>query len=531
MFRWKDKKLDKIEGKKIVKNSGTYAVLALAVGAMTFFGVCSPTGNQALGPSGAAATVAGEKISGLEFRRVYQQTYSNYQRQFKDGFDPASIELSKMVLDQLVKQRILYLEASRSGFTVPESAIDKVITDAEGFKENGRFSGKKFSDYLKGQGFTEKSFSQEISRSLVSDRLRQFISDTFPSSEKSAEIEHYLKETKLNVEYLKVNDTHIDVKVNEDELTAYLQGDEKEEPKKYYEKNKKRYQTEKKVRARHILISYKGARNASGKGAKREKEDAMKKATDIANKAKKEPNNFPELAKTLTDETSGKKKGGDLGYFTRSAMVKEFSEIAFNLKPGDISDPVESPFGFHIIKVEGVQPAKNTSFDEAKTEIAKKLIKKKKTPALVKKLADNILQEVKNPSDRLPKLLKNHSLDWQETGEFSLDKHYITGLGSDAKLKNAALSLSNLQKVYPEIVPLNDDFYILRLKKKIVATEKKPSEDDLQKLKEDSSYMDSYRLFTSLSEQLSNEYRENGMVAENIEYRDYDKNMQRQRTR
>ncbi|MCB9588676.1 MAG: peptidyl-prolyl cis-trans isomerase [Polyangiaceae bacterium] len=100
------------------------------------------------------------------------------------------------------------------------------------------------------------------------------------------------------------------------------------------------------VTASHILIGYKGAQRAK---SERSKDEAKKLADKIAKEAKAKGADFGALAKKYSEGPSGP-KGGDLGPFTRGRMVKPFSDAAFALKPGDVSEPVETPFGYHIIK-------------------------------------------------------------------------------------------------------------------------------------------------------------------------------------
>ncbi|WP_456405492.1 peptidylprolyl isomerase [Caldithrix abyssi] len=125
------------------------------------------------------------------------------------------------------------------------------------------------------------------------------------------------------------------------------------------------------VKARHILIQYKGARNSK---AKRSKEEALKLAEKVAREAKSGKTSFNYLAEKYSDDPSAKGNKGDLGYFTWGQMVDEFQKAAFSMKPGEISDPVETPYGYHIIKVEDRR--KNPFFDENNYQWQKKDIKR-----------------------------------------------------------------------------------------------------------------------------------------------------------
>jgi len=175
-----------------------------------------------------------------------------------------------------------------------------------------------------------------------------------------------------------------------------------DEIQKYYDAHKGEYEQ---IRARHILVSTGAVKGEDGQSKPVDKEAARKKAEDLLKQAKS-GKDFIELAKANTDEPAGKNSGGDLGYFTKGKMVPQFEDAAFALQPGQISDVVESPFGFHIIKVEDRKPA---SLDDVKQEIEEKLkveVFKKKIDEIVAKsritVADNFKVNVPSGVQALP---------------------------------------------------------------------------------------------------------------------------------
>ncbi len=129
-----------------------------------------------------------------------------------------------------------------------------------------------------------------------------------------------------------------------------------------------------KVRASHILVTFTGTRRPSAEGEKRSKDVAKALAQKILVEVKVGKLDFASLATKYTDEASGKAKGGDLGFFGKNDMAKAFADKAFAMKKGEISDLVESEFGFHIIKVTDIQPAVDKKLDAAENEIAEKII-------------------------------------------------------------------------------------------------------------------------------------------------------------
>lgn len=150
---------------------------------------------------------------------------------------------------------------------------------------------------------------------------------------------------------------------------------------KYYQEHKDRYQEPEAVRARHILIEV-------PQGATKEQEaQALKKAEEIRQRALK-GEDFAKLAEKYSADPGSRKKGGDLGFFTRGQMVKEFEDVAFSLKPGEISKPVRTAFGYHIIKVEAHRPAKQKTLAEVKDQIKEEIIQERQEALLQQALKE-----------------------------------------------------------------------------------------------------------------------------------------------
>ncbi|MBS7545387.1 peptidylprolyl isomerase [Ancylobacter oerskovii] len=138
--------------------------------------------------------------------------------------------------------------------------------------------------------------------------------------------------------------------------------------KKTYEEALKQQKPEEEVHARHILFR-------ADPNDKAASEAAEKKAKDVEARLKK-GEDFAKLAGELTEDPSGKQDGGDLGFFTKDQMVPEFAEKAFAMKPGDVSEPVKTQFGWHVIKVEEKRQKPLPTFDEVKPQIEQYLVQK-----------------------------------------------------------------------------------------------------------------------------------------------------------
>lgn len=463
MFRWKNKGLQQGKiGSQLIKNATAYFVLVLACGATAFFGVCSPNASQTSSLSGAAARVGGAEISALEFKRVYQNMVSQYQQIYQDKFDPGKLKLAENVLQDLVNQRLVYEQARSLGFNSAKEEAEEVIYQQ--FKsDDGKFDPEMFKRYLRSLGYSEASLVDDVRRRATADRFRRFFGDSSYYASPFVEMDYKLAETKLDVEYLKFTSDDIKVSVTPEDVKKFQNDEGKKKIKDYYERNASEFKREKRVKASHILIAFKDARNPSGDAAKRTKDEAKAVAGKVLAEVKKAGADFAALAKKYTDEQSGKTKGGDLGFFTKEDMVKEFSDSAFGLKPGEISGVVESPFGFHIIKVTEVQEGYEKTLEQASDEIAKKLLETDKKPEVLTRRTDEVFAALK-AGKNIQNLLSEYKVSWKSTGEFSAEARSIPGLGANDEMLNAVFSLKHPGDVSPSIVNADGAKLILRLK-------------------------------------------------------------------
>jgi peptidyl-prolyl cis-trans isomerase C len=149
---------------------------------------------------------------------------------------------------------------------------------------------------------------------------------------------------------------------------------------KVYDEAVKQMSGEQEVHARHILIRAAPGDEKASKAA----EDKIKAIIARLNKGE----DFAKVASEMTEDPSGKANGGDLGYFTKDQMVPEFSDVAFKLDKGQISGPVKTQFGWHVIKVEDKRAKPAPKFDEVKPQIEQYVTRKAQAELVTKLRAD-----------------------------------------------------------------------------------------------------------------------------------------------
>lgn len=518
MFKWKNKTLDGFEKDKIQRNILPYSILVVALFAMTFFGVCTP--NQGpTGPKGPAAYLGSEVISARDFARAYEAQSQRLRNQYGADFDRSKLKIAQNTIDQLVQNRLDYLFALDLGIVSSPREVSKFLAEAEIFRtEDGKFNEEVFKNYLRNNRYTESSFFEEWERNLTVGKLRDIVTaSTFVSSD-AVEFEYLLNETKMDVSYLEFDPAEIKVVVESKEVEDFL-ADEKnaERIKAYYDSNTNEFNKPARVKARHILVSFKGARNASGEAENRSKEDAEKKAQEILTEVKKAGANFSDLAKKYTDEPSGKNSGGDLGFFTKEMMVSEFSDAAFALEEGKISGLVESPFGFHIIKVEKKEKAVSKALETVQKSIAENLVRTDKAPKFLDELSAEILKEVQEKKDISSKL-KSHSLEWKDTGEFSVGRGFIPVLGSSEEVRKLVFENAKVGSIVPEVLTNSGKRYIAKIKSLSKGDTKSLDEEKKKNLTSQNEMSQGYLFYSALTQNNRSSFEKSGSIQRNATY-------------
>ena len=377
-------------------------ILALITLPFAFFGVdfYFNRGDSAQ----SVATVGGNKISQAEFDDSMREQQQRMRQALGANFDAAMFdnpEVRYALVDQLVNQRLLENRARADRFRVSDTQLQQFIAGLSPFQEDGKFSAEKYRQVLSAQGMSPLAFEQRVRGELMLSPLQDPIVNG--SIAPHAAVQRYLAllEQKREVAVApiaaepfekSVSVSDADVKafydknptafqtpelakieyllLNQEAIAAQVKVDPAE-VRQAYDANAKQYTTNEERQASHILIAVKPDASDADKAA------AKAKATALLEKARAKPDAFAELAKANSQDTGSAAQGGDLGSFARGAMVKPFEDAVFAAKVGDIVGPVQSDFGFHVIKVTGITPSHVQTFDEVKGRIEADLRRQK----------------------------------------------------------------------------------------------------------------------------------------------------------
>lgn len=399
-------------------------VLLLIILPFAFWGVES---YRKSGGGEPLATVNGEKISQQEFDNALRQQQDRMRELMGDKFDAALFdkpEVKHSILENLVSQRLLVLQARAAGLRVSDESLAQVIAGIEAFHKDGKFDKQRYETLLRNQNMSPLMFEarvqQELSMRQLTDAYTQngYASDTVADklirlNEQQRVVsvsqivpDAFLKQAVMDEAAIKTyydkNATEFQtpeqarveyVTFSAEALQAQIAVDDAE-ISKYYEEHQSEFGEQEQRQAAHILIA------VDAKASDAEKQAAKANAEQILQQVRQAPGKFAELAKQHSQDTGSAVNGGDLGLFSRGMMVKPFEDAAFQLKPGEISDVVQSDFGFHIIKLLAVKPAKVLGLNDAKNTIAQKL-KLQKASDKFAELAEKFSNIVYEQSDTL----------------------------------------------------------------------------------------------------------------------------------
>jgi peptidyl-prolyl cis-trans isomerase D len=299
------------------------------------------------------------------------------------------------VLDALLSERALAHEAARDGVVVSEARLREVIGSVPAFQQDGKFSYDRYKTLLAAQGLNEFSFEQRVRDDLRRQMLLQAVGQSALIPKTVLERINRLGEEQREVRLLRFRpEDHLGgVAVSDDAINAFYQSNRAQfeipesakveyvvltlddvasrisapeaEVRAYYEQNQARLGEPEQRRASHILLT------VGEGGTAKTKEGARKKAEELLAGLRANPSSFAQVARENSKDPGSAANGGDLGFFGRGMMVKPFEEAAFKLKEGEISDVIESEFGFHLIRVTAIKPAQVKPFEQVRADIEK----------------------------------------------------------------------------------------------------------------------------------------------------------------
>ncbi len=363
------------------KSQGVFAWIILLLICVPFalWGIQNYIGG---GSETAIATVGDKEFFQDDVNRAYAQFSQNLQ-----GMNFDEKVMKKQALDKLIKDEVLLQYVEDEGLVVTDTAARDFIKGLEYFQTDGKFNKKQYQSLLASQRMSSPEFVNRIKKALLMEQFQRSVVESSFTTDKEIEAFFKIQNQRRDADVAVVAIEKVNETPSEEEVLAYYQQHENEflseeqvaveyvelalddlaaqiEPdaeklEAYYEEQKDLYTSKERRKISHILFAF--TKDSDDDQTQLERALAAKKA--LAEK------DFAELAAEISDDKFTAAKGGDLGLFNVGVMEKAFEDVASSLQLNEISEPVKSAFGYHLIKVTELVPGSIKSFDEVKQEL------------------------------------------------------------------------------------------------------------------------------------------------------------------
>jgi peptidyl-prolyl cis-trans isomerase D len=373
-----------------------WIILAVLFIAFAFFGLNSYMQSNV---TNYVAKVNDVEITPRQYQSAYSTVMSNLQQAMGGAFDPAAIDeklVKASTIDKLVNDELVLQAAEAEGFSASERQIAERIKTVEGFQKDGTFSKERYIQVLRYQGLAPREFEWRLKHEIMANQLKVGVALTAAAPEQMLREAYSLEGQQRRFSYLQipsgtvadradVSDVDIEdyyaahkddfvrkervrvayIELSADTISPAADVDE-DQLKALYEEQRDKFVTPEERHARHILIQT----------ASQSAEDiaAAKKKADAIEQRLADGESFEAIARAESDDPGSAAAGGDLGFFGKGLMTPEFESAVFAMAPGERSEPVQTPFGFHIIELLEIRPEVATPLAEVRDQLVEQIL-------------------------------------------------------------------------------------------------------------------------------------------------------------
>lgn len=437
-------------------------LVILAFMALYIPGFMDQTGGLGM-PDGVIARVGEREISLIDFRQIYLRQLQAYRLETGGEISEEvlrSLGIDRQILQQMIDGQAALAEAERLGLEVSDAEVRERILTMPAFQMDGAFIGEvSYRQLLQQQRppISPGQFEDEVRDEIMVERLRAAVTGWMRVSDAEVAEEHRRRNEKVrvNVVAFRATDHREGVEATDDDVALLFSEESStyevpekrrlrfllvdqpaifdgltltdEEIQEYYDANLSQYRTPGQVRASHILLRVDDGEEAAVEA----------RAAELVAEARAGAD-FAELARVHSEDEANAESGGDLGLFGRGRMVPEFEAAAFALDVGTISDPVRSPFGYHVITVTEKQEEVTQPFDEVRGSI-ENLLKQERAAARASDMARAIAAEAATP-EALESAAAARGYEMQDSG-FAARGEPILGLGLAPEVSAQAFAI------------------------------------------------------------------------------------------
>jgi peptidyl-prolyl cis-trans isomerase D len=411
----------------------------------------------------AVASVNGEAIPLERYQRRYQAYLDAYSRVYRDRFSPELAEqlgLPQQAVNDLVQEALVVQRARAEGLDVSDEELNAQIQAVPAFQDNGRFSLRRYQDFLKRRGTSAAAFEGDVRRELTRMKVETTVKGGIKVSEAELEQAFVVRREEARAAWalIDVGALATAVAASDDEVQSYLKDHQSEfkqpdrrrvqyvtfppkdfrsqvaeaDVEKYYTEHAQEFETPRQVRASHLLVS------VPQTGGSEAEDKARAKVADVIKRVKA-GEDFGKLAAEISEDPGSKTKGGELGWVKKGEMVPQFEEALFSLKQGELTaEPVRTPFGYHAIKVLEVKTESRKPLREVAPIIRERLAGEAADKAARAK-ADEVRPQLQSAKDFMAEA-KGLNLTPVETTLAKVERPLM--LGGPDPLEEAAFGLT-----------------------------------------------------------------------------------------
>ncbi len=423
----------------------------------------------------AVARVDGKDITQADWDAAHRRE-SDRLRARNPEIDPRMLDSASAryaTLERLVRERVLAAAAAKGHVSVSDARLANTLradpTIAAMRNPDGSLDVERYKALVAAQGLTPAGFEEGIRADLVTQQLVRAVTGSTPLMPTVADValSTFYERREIKFQRFFAGDFSKTLNPSDADLQAYYDANaadfrtperstvewvlldlpaierritlNESDVRAYYDQNKDRFSTKEQRRASHILI-------AADKSAGADKRAAAKtKAEELLAQARANPAQFAELARKNSQDTGSAVNGGDLDFFPRGAMVQPFEDSAFSLKPGDISDVVETDFGYHIIRLTSIKAPVVQPFESVRADLEKEL-KRQQSQRRYSEYADLLTNGVYEQADSLKPVAEKLKLDIQTTEDVTREpRPGAKGPFANARFVEALFSVDALQ--------------------------------------------------------------------------------------
>ncbi|WP_430462416.1 SurA N-terminal domain-containing protein [Thalassolituus sp. LLYu03] len=442
------------------------------------------------GGTPAAVSVGGEDITEDDIARLVEQQKSNLRRQFGDQYDENLFNekfLRESAIEQLIEQKVALVQANDLGLYASTQQIDQNIISIPAFQQDGRFDKEQFQTVLRMNGLTPLTFRSMLADDIKTNQVRAALVLSSVETPFAVQVSEALSNELRTFSFYEVNAKDLEATVNPTD----------EEVSAYYDANKDRYRTEEQVSVRYVQLSkadlaakevvedeeiqqaYDDYRSAELAKEQRHASHILIEVNDERDDAKasalaaelyarvQSGGDFAALAKEYSDDIGTKNAGGDLGLAMKGAYVTEFEDALYALKKGEVSQPVKTEFGYHLIKLDDVVTPAVKALADVKDQMVAEVQKAKAEAAFAEMVQE--LSNISFSADSVETVASALKLDVKETTLFT--RNQGDGLAGSDSVRQAAFSDKVLlDKELSDVIETGDSAVVLGINEHLEAS-------------------------------------------------------------